>query len=283
MALNVGALASLVVGAEVLITAPAIAAVRLAAAALGLTILVRREKRSETPLIPLDLLRANSFRTSVIASMCCFAGVTMGLFALPFHLQHGLGRDTQTTGLYMTAWPLTVAIVAPPLWRAGLPIVSRPAGYVLQAASVLPSGSPPPRCGRSKATCCRWCRSPCCVAWGRPLSGSEQPQHAPFDSARKKRRSRGHAGQRQIGGPDRRWRRHEPALHRGLRRGGTENWACAGRAIVSAAAVFDDIETVIPAAEREAFMARYKAAAGLAIEALNAAPPTIAPGARVRA
>jgi 2-polyprenyl-6-methoxyphenol hydroxylase-like FAD-dependent oxidoreductase len=46
--------------------------------------------------------------------------------------------------------------------------------------------------------------------------------------------------------------------------------------------VFDDIEKVIPAAEREAFMARYKAAAGFAIETLNAAPPTIAPGARVR-
>ena len=46
--------------------------------------------------------------------------------------------------------------------------------------------------------------------------------------------------------------------------------------------VFDDIEKVIPAAEREAFMARYKAAAGLAIETLNAAPPTIAPGALVR-
>lgn len=46
---------------------------------------------------------------------------------------------------------------------------------------------------------------------------------------------------------------------------------------------FDDIEQVIPAAEREAYMARYKAAAGFAIEALNAAPPTIAPGARMRA
>ncbi|WP_235823260.1 FAD-dependent monooxygenase [Azohydromonas sediminis] len=46
--------------------------------------------------------------------------------------------------------------------------------------------------------------------------------------------------------------------------------------------VFDDIEQVIPAAEREAFMARYKAAAGLIIETLNAAPPTIPPGARVR-
>jgi len=45
--------------------------------------------------------------------------------------------------------------------------------------------------------------------------------------------------------------------------------------------VFDDIEQVIPAAEREAYMARYKAAAGFAIETLNAAPSTIAPGARV--
>ncbi|KQP35244.1 hypothetical protein ASF44_17935 [Pseudorhodoferax sp. Leaf274] len=39
--------------------------------------------------------------------------------------------------------------------------------------------------------------------------------------------------------------------------------------------VFDDIDQVIPAAEREAFMARYKAAAGFAIETLNAAPPTV--------
>ena len=45
--------------------------------------------------------------------------------------------------------------------------------------------------------------------------------------------------------------------------------------------VFDRIDDVIPAAEREAFMARYKAAAGFAIETLNAAPPTVAPGARV--
>jgi len=45
--------------------------------------------------------------------------------------------------------------------------------------------------------------------------------------------------------------------------------------------VFDHIDDVIPADERAAFMARYKAAAGFAIETLNAAPPTIAPGAQV--
>ncbi|KNG95448.1 flavin-dependent oxidoreductase [Pseudaestuariivita atlantica] len=45
--------------------------------------------------------------------------------------------------------------------------------------------------------------------------------------------------------------------------------------------VFDDIDDVIPPAERAAFMRDYKAAAGFAIEALNAAPPTIPPGARL--
>jgi 2-polyprenyl-6-methoxyphenol hydroxylase-like FAD-dependent oxidoreductase len=45
--------------------------------------------------------------------------------------------------------------------------------------------------------------------------------------------------------------------------------------------VFDHIDTVVPPAERDAFMARYKAAAGLAIEGLNSAAPTIAPGSRV--
>jgi 5-methylphenazine-1-carboxylate 1-monooxygenase len=45
--------------------------------------------------------------------------------------------------------------------------------------------------------------------------------------------------------------------------------------------VFDDIDDVIPAEERNEFMAGYKAAAGFAIDALNKAPPTIASGARV--
>jgi hypothetical protein len=43
---------------------------------------------------------------------------------------------------------------------------------------------------------------------------------------------------------------------------------------------FDDIDAVIPPAERAAFMAGYKAAAGFAIETLNAAGRTIAEGAR---
>ncbi len=42
---------------------------------------------------------------------------------------------------------------------------------------------------------------------------------------------------------------------------------------------FDDIDAIIPAEERKAFMANYQSAAGFARDALNAAPPTIAAGA----
>jgi 5-methylphenazine-1-carboxylate 1-monooxygenase len=45
--------------------------------------------------------------------------------------------------------------------------------------------------------------------------------------------------------------------------------------------VFDDIDAVITAKEREEFMSRYRAAAGFARDHLNAAPPIITPGAKV--
>jgi len=43
--------------------------------------------------------------------------------------------------------------------------------------------------------------------------------------------------------------------------------------------VFDDIEAVLPRAERDEFMRGYRAAAGFAIEKLNASPPILARGA----
>jgi len=45
--------------------------------------------------------------------------------------------------------------------------------------------------------------------------------------------------------------------------------------------VFEDIEAVFPSVEREELMSNYKAAAGYAMEKLNAAPPTIEANAKV--
>jgi DHA2 family multidrug resistance protein-like MFS transporter len=111
--LNAAAFAALIVGADSLPINPALGAGLIVVAALGMAALVRREMPREAPLIPLDLLRSGSFRISVIASVCCFTGQMASLVALPFYLQHGLGQDALMTGLYMTPWPLTVAVAAP--------------------------------------------------------------------------------------------------------------------------------------------------------------------------
>jgi len=113
VALNAAGFAALIVGAELIPTQPALAALLLPAALLLLAALIRREAPRQAPLIPLDLLRVGSFRISVIASVCCFAGQTAALVALPFYLQHGLGQSVLMTGAYLTAWPLTVAATAP--------------------------------------------------------------------------------------------------------------------------------------------------------------------------
>jgi len=107
-----GVFAGLVIGAELLAEAPAATLALWAVAAFGLAALVRRERPKAAPMIPLDLLRSRPFRISMIASVCCFTGQAAALVALPFHLQHGLGQTPMAAGLYMTPWPLCVALTA---------------------------------------------------------------------------------------------------------------------------------------------------------------------------
>jgi DHA2 family multidrug resistance protein-like MFS transporter len=75
--------------------------------------LMRIERRSATPLVPTDLFADAAFRSSVIASVCCFTGQMLGLVALPFYLQHKLGMTATEAGLYMMPWPAAVALIAP--------------------------------------------------------------------------------------------------------------------------------------------------------------------------
>jgi len=111
--LNAAGFAALVIGSELLPVRPLAGTAVFAVAAVSLAALVRREMPQPAPLIPLDLLRSPSFRVSVVASVCCFTAQTAAMVALPFYLQHGLGLNTMMTGLFITPWPLTVAVVAP--------------------------------------------------------------------------------------------------------------------------------------------------------------------------
>lgn len=126
MALNGLMFGAMVLGAEFALVSPALGMPMIAIAAISLIALVRRERTKIAPLVPIDLLRSKSFRTSVIASIICFTGQTAGIVALPFYLQYGLHQPALATGLYMTAWPLSVAATAtvsgrladrlPPAW-----------------------------------------------------------------------------------------------------------------------------------------------------------------------
>lgn len=112
MGLSGGMFAGLFIGAQLLPTRP-VTAGAVAAAGLGcLVLLIRREMPKAAPLIPLDLLRGRSLRLSVIASVFCFSGQAAAMVALPFYLQHALGQTASATGLYMTVWPLSVAVTA---------------------------------------------------------------------------------------------------------------------------------------------------------------------------
>ena len=76
-------------------------------------LLVSRQLSRRNPLLPVDLLRIPIFGLSIGTSVCSFAGQTLAYVSLPFYLQNTLGQTQVATGLLMTPWPLTVAVVAP--------------------------------------------------------------------------------------------------------------------------------------------------------------------------
>jgi len=111
--LNAAVFGALILGIDRVLTEPWFGGALLTGAGLGAILLIRRELPRAHPMIPFDLLRLRSFRLSVIASICCFTGQMASLVALPFYLQHGLGLSAGMAGLYLTAWPLTVAVAGP--------------------------------------------------------------------------------------------------------------------------------------------------------------------------
>ncbi len=91
---------------------PVVVVQLLVAAGMGGLLVVRQLARS-APLLPVDLMRIPLFALSVATSVCSFMAQGMSLVALPFLFETMLGFDAVTTGLLMTPWPLTVALIAP--------------------------------------------------------------------------------------------------------------------------------------------------------------------------
>jgi MFS transporter, DHA2 family, multidrug resistance protein len=76
-------------------------------------VLVRRQATLSLPLLPVDLFRRPIFALSVATSVTTFVAQGITFVTLPFYFQDVLGRSQVATGLLMTPWPATVAVIAP--------------------------------------------------------------------------------------------------------------------------------------------------------------------------
>ncbi len=90
----------------------AVAGAFLGATASGY-LLLRRQATQEMPLLPIDLFRRPVFSLSVTTSVLCFTAQGLAFVSLPFYLQDVIGVSAVATGLLMTPWPATSAMMAP--------------------------------------------------------------------------------------------------------------------------------------------------------------------------
>lgn len=92
--------------------ATTLALAQIALGALLGWLLTRRELPRAAPLVPFDLLRRPIFTLSLATSVCSFMAQMSALVSLPFEIQR-LGHSAVETGLFMTPWPLALALAAP--------------------------------------------------------------------------------------------------------------------------------------------------------------------------
>jgi MFS transporter, DHA2 family, multidrug resistance protein len=113
-ALNAGAFGLLISGLQSLAhhAAVSVALLQLGAGSVFAWLLARHELPRRAPLVPFDLLRNRLFSLSLATSVCSFTAQMCALVALPFEIQR-LGHSAVATGLFMTPWPLSLAVVAP--------------------------------------------------------------------------------------------------------------------------------------------------------------------------
>jgi DHA2 family multidrug resistance protein-like MFS transporter len=162
-----------------------------AAGALG-WVLLRHELPRATPLIPFDLLRNRLFSLSVATSVCSFMAQMTALVALPFEIQR-LGHSAVQTGLFMTPWPVGVAVAAP---IAGRLADRYPRGCARRLRAAVVGG----RAGTARIVPGERHRERLRVAHGlvwhriRPLPVAQQSRHVVRRPARAHWRRRRHAG-----------------------------------------------------------------------------------------
>ena len=128
----------------------ALAGALLAGGLVLLAAFVRVERRAQTPLVRIELLRNPVFSLNLVAMFCCYLAVGATEFILPFYLQDACGYASDVAGLVITAIPVAMALASPVVGalsdRIGTTIPCF-AGLVVYGAGIalagmLPAGAP---------------------------------------------------------------------------------------------------------------------------------------------
>lgn len=83
-------------------------------AAIIVWVLVRRSWGQPAPVVPVDLLRVPAIGYSVVASGLFFAAQMAAFVSLPFYFKAAYGASYAQVGLYLGAWAIGGALMAPP-------------------------------------------------------------------------------------------------------------------------------------------------------------------------
>lgn len=74
---------------------------------------IKNQKRSENPMLPVDLFKIRLFSLSIGTSISSFIAQNLIIISLPFLLLTGLNFSELATGLIMTPWPVATMIISP--------------------------------------------------------------------------------------------------------------------------------------------------------------------------
>ncbi|TAM87593.1 MAG: DHA2 family efflux MFS transporter permease subunit [Candidimonas sp.] len=109
-------------------------------AVLFLVLFLRRERRTDAPMVDLNLFRNPSFSAGISSGLLSYAVLFGILFVVPFLAERSFGLSTGIAGLTLTMLPATLGITAPYAGRMADRIGARPltvAGMILTAAGLL--------------------------------------------------------------------------------------------------------------------------------------------------
>lgn len=87
--------------------------IALAVALISFVFFMIVERRSQAPLLDLDLFKNKWFSISIFCGFISFMAMFCSTIVQPFYLQDVLSMPPATAGLFMTVFPLVMVVVAP--------------------------------------------------------------------------------------------------------------------------------------------------------------------------